>query len=158
MLIATGTNFENFIWSPAATLSCEVCSAPNASPRSTTTYKVTAVSDKGCKASDSVTVHLLCDNNQVFVPNTFTPNNDGQNDVFYPRGTGMKRVTSFRIYNRWGEMVFEKRGFQLNDITAGWDGTYKGAQLSSDIFIYSIDGICDSGDPLSWKGDVTLIR
>ena len=92
------------------------------------------------------------------MPNTFTPNGDGQNDIFYPRGVGMKQITAFRIYNRWGELMFERHGFQLNDVSSGWDGTYKGAQLNSDIFIYSIDGICDSGAPMSWKGDVTLIR
>lgn len=158
VLTASSSGFVSYQWSPTATLSCTDCSAPIATPRATTEYVVTVTSDKGCKNSDSVTVFIYCHNDQVFVPNTFTPNNDGQNDIFYPRGTGMKSVTSFRIYNRWGELIFERRGFQLNDASAGWDGTYKGAQLSTDIFIYAIDGICDSGEPISWKGDVTLIR
>ncbi len=158
VLIATSSDFVSFLWSPETTLSCTSCTAPSASPRVTTTYKVIATSDKGCRAYDSVTIHLMCDNSQVFIPNTFTPNNDGQNDVFYPRGEGMKSITSFRIYNRWGELVFERRGFQLNDASSGWDGTSKGATLGSDIFIYSIEGICDSGETLIWKGDVTLLR
>ncbi|MBS1782740.1 MAG: PKD domain-containing protein [Bacteroidetes bacterium] len=158
VLIATGTDIASFIWSPGATLSCEQCTAPYANPRQTTTYYVTAISDKGCKSSDSVTLYIRCHNDQVFIPNTFTPNGDGQNDVFYPRGVGMKTITSFRIYNRWGELVFERHGFMLNDKSVGWDGSFKGVQLESDIFIYSVEGICDSGETVSWKGDVTLIR
>lgn len=158
VLMASSKDFVSYRWSPAATLSCTDCSAPVATPRATTNYVVTATNDKGCRNSDSVTIFIFCHSDQVFVPNTFTPNNDGQNDIFYPRGVGLKSVSSFRIYNRWGELVFERRGFQLNDASAGWDGTYKGSQLNSDIFIYAIDGICDSGEPISWKGDVTLIR
>jgi len=158
VLTAYSNSFVSFLWSYESSLSCTSCSAPIATPRATTRYTVTAISDKGCRNSDTVTVFIFCYADQVYVPNTFTPNNDGQNDVFYPRGVGMKSITSFRIYNRWGEVVFERRNFMLNDISAGWDGTYKGATLPPDIFIYSIDGICDSGDPLSWKGDITLIR
>ncbi|HRO41611.1 MAG TPA: PKD domain-containing protein [Flavipsychrobacter sp.] len=158
VLMASSNSFVSFLWSPGNTLNCTACSAPIAIPRATTNYKVIATSEKGCRNTDSMTVFIFCYSDQVFVPNTFTPNNDGQNDIFYPRGVGMKQITSFRIYNRWGEVVFERRGFLLNDASAGWDGTYKGQQLNSDIFIYSIDGICDSGEPMSWKGDVTLIR
>ncbi len=112
----------------------------------------------GCKAYDSVTVNVLCDQSQLFIPNTFSPNGDGQNDVFYPRGLGLKTISSFRIYNRWGELLFEKRGIQLNDRNNGWDGTFRGNLLNPDVFVYIIDGICDSDAPMSWKGDITLIR
>ena len=158
MLNATGSNLESFLWSPAAALSCATCSNPYASPTITTLYKVIGISDKGCKASDSVTVHVLCNQNQLFIPNTFSPNNDGQNDVFYPRGEGLKTITSFRVYNRWGELVFEKRGILLNDKASGWDGSFKGAALSPDVFVYVIEGQCEDGQPISWKGDVTLMR
>jgi gliding motility-associated-like protein len=158
VLIASSTDFVTFRWASSPTLSCTDCTAPTATPRATTNYRVTAISEKGCKNSDSVTIFILCHNDQVFVPNTFTPNGDGQNDVFYPRGVGMKSIRSFRIYNRWGEVVFERGNFLLNDRSSGWDGTYKGQELNTDIFIYAIDGICDSGETLSWKGDVTLIR
>jgi len=64
----------------------------------------------------------------------------------------------FRVYNRWGEIVFERTNIQLNDEVTGWDGTYKGAELAPDVYVYVVEGICDSGEPLSWKGDVTLMR
>jgi gliding motility-associated-like protein len=158
MLQAIGTNISDFIWSPVATLSCETCSNPTANPKVTTTYKVIAATQYGCKSYDTVTVNVLCDESQLFIPNTFTPNNDGENDIFYPRGAGLKSISSFRIYNRWGEVVFERKGIQLNDASTGWDGTYKGQLLSPDVYVYIIDGVCERGETISWKGDVSIVR
>jgi gliding motility-associated-like protein len=158
MLNATGQRIATFAWSPLSTLSCETCSNPIASPKLTTTYTVVATSGYGCKARDEVTVHVVCDKSQLFIPNSFSPNKDGMNDVFYPRGVGLKKITSFRVYNRWGSVIFERNNIALNDASAGWDGTYKGADLPPDIFVYVIDGVCESGEPLTWKGDVTLLR
>ncbi|MBS1588454.1 MAG: PKD domain-containing protein [Bacteroidetes bacterium] len=158
ILSAKGSNFESLIWSPASTLSCEVCSNPSASPRTTTQYRVVAVSMYGCKTSDTVTVHVLCDKSQLFIPNSFTPNGDGENDIFYPRGEGLRNIRSFCVYNRWGEKIFERTDILLNDKSAGWDGTYKGVVLSPDVFVYVIDGICEDGSTLTWKGDISLIR
>src|SRR5690606_20773637 len=103
-LNATGTNISAYTWSPAHSLSCTDCSSPIAKPTATTTYVVVVSSDFGCRAADSVTIHVLCDQSQLFIPNTFSPNGDGNNDVFYPRGIGLQSIRSFRIYNRWGEM------------------------------------------------------
>jgi gliding motility-associated-like protein len=158
MLQAIGTDISTFEWSPTATLSCETCSNPTASPKVTTMYKVIAATEYGCKSYDTVTVRIVCDKSQLFIPNTFTPNNDGENDIFYPRGAGIKSISSFRVYNRWGELVFEKRGTQLNDPSGGWDGTYKGQLLNPDVFVWVIEGICDTGDPVNTKGDINLIR
>jgi gliding motility-associated-like protein len=158
MIQSSGTLISTFLWTPAATLSCDICSNPTASPLTTTTYQVTVASMYGCKSSDTVTIHVLCDQSQLFIPNSFTPNNDGQNDVFYVRGVGLKTISAIRIYNRWGEVVFERKGINLNDKSNAWDGTYKGAVLNPDIFVYVIEGICDTGEPINWKGDVSLIR
>lgn len=158
MLQATGTNTNTFAWTPTETLSCETCSNPVASPQVTTQYRVLGTSTYGCKNTDTAVVFVICDESQLFIPNLFSPNGDGQNDVFYPRGTGLKEIRSFRIYNRWGEVVFERRNMGLNDASAGWDGTYKGSPLNPDVFVYFIEGICDTGDPVNWKGDITLIR
>ena len=158
MLNATGTLISGFRWSPVATLSCETCSNPTASPKTTTTYEVQVNSTYGCKNKDLVTVHILCDESQLFVPNYFSPDGDGNNDQFYPRGEGLKMITAFRIYNRWGEVLFERAGIQLNDMSNAWDGRYKGEQLSPDVYVYLIQGICESGETLTWKGDVTLGR
>lgn len=158
MLQATGTLVSNYFWMPAHNLSCETCSNPTATPAVTTSYVVVATSTYGCRKMDTVVVRVLCDNSQLFIPNTFSPNGDGQNEVFFPRGQGLKEISSFRVYNRWGELVFERKKISLNDEANGWDGRYKGNDLSPDVFVYVVDGICDNGDPVSWKGDVTLLR
>lgn len=158
LLNATGTNIENYLWSPSASLSCDRCGSPEASPRVTTQYKVIVTSEYGCRASDTVLVTVRCDQSQVFIPNTFSPNGDGQNDVFYPRGTGLKSIRLISIYNRWGEKVFERSQVALNDAAQGWDGTYKGAVLSPDVYVYILEGYCEDGAVLKWKGDITLIR
>jgi gliding motility-associated-like protein len=155
---ATGTDIATLKWWPAETLSCPDCFNPVASMSVMTTYNVEAVSDHGCKASDSVTILLYCDNSQVFVPNAFTPNGDGQNDVFYPRGIGVKTIKTFRIYNRWGELLFERTNINLNDAGNAWDGTYKGDTPHPDVYVYIIEAVCYTGEDISIKGDVTIIR
>jgi gliding motility-associated-like protein len=122
------------------------------------TYFVTVASSFGCKATDSVTIDVFCDESQIFIPNSFTPNGDGQNDVFYPRGSGISTVKAFRIYNRWGELVFEKTNFDINDASAAWDGTYKGGSARTDVFVYLLEATCTTGKPLFYKGDVTIIK
>ena len=158
ILNATGNLINRFKWSPAESLNCVDCPDPTAAPKKTTEYTITVYTDFGCVDSDKVTVKVLCDESQLFIPNTFTPNGDGQNDVFYPRGTGLDKVRSFRVYNRWGEVVFERTGMSLNDATYAWDGTYKGATLPPDVFVYVVEALCESGEIMTIKGDVTLVR
>ena len=157
-LQATGSNIYTYSWSPAATLSCETCSNPVASMSLTTTYTIDVSTYHDCLASDSVTIHLYCSTSQLFIPNTFTPNGDGENDVFYPRGTGVDLIKSFRIYNRWGELLFEKDNIQINDASSAWDGTYGGMAPRPDVYVYVIDAICETGEPLFLKGTITIVR
>lgn len=157
-LVASGQNAKLFVWTPSAGLSCDSCSNPGVDIRQTTTFTVTAFSRYGCEDSAKVTVNVLCDHSQVFIPNSFTPNGDGQNDVFYPRGVGIKIINSFRVYDRWGEMIFERKGIQLNDESNAWDGTYKGSKPRPDVYVYAIEAVCLSGETINWKGDVSIIR
>jgi gliding motility-associated-like protein len=157
-LNSSGTLIDRFLWTPAASLSCETCPNPTASPTRTTDYTITAFTDFGCQDSDKVTVTVLCDKSQLFIPNTFTPNGDGHNDVFYPRGVGLDLIKSFRVYNRWGEIVYERSKISLNEKATGWDGTFKGQQLPPDVFVYIVEAICDNGETIQWKGDITLVR
>ncbi len=158
ILQASGTNAKSYVWTPSSGLSCDTCSNPTVNIQQTTTYTVTAYSRQGCIDSAKVTVNVLCDHSQVFVPNTFTPNGDGQNDVFYPRGVGLRKISTFRIYDRWGEMLFERKDIELNDESNGWDGSYKGSKPRPDVYVYSIEAVCESGETINWKGDVSIIR
>jgi gliding motility-associated-like protein len=157
-LHATGTLISSLLWSPAITLSCDTCADPIASMIHTTTYTATVLSDFGCKASDSVVIAMHCDVGQLFIPNTFTPNGDGQNDVFYPRGSGVSIIKSFRIYDRWGNLIFERMNIEINDASSAWDGSYKGSGPRPDVFVYVIEAVCATGQPIFVKGDVTLVK
>jgi gliding motility-associated-like protein len=107
---------------------------------------------------DSVRVQVLCDGSQLSIPNTFTPNGDGLNDYFFPNGQGIDRINSFRVYSRWGELLFERNNVAVNDQYAGWNGTFNGRKLNPDVYVYIMEATCDTGEPIKFKGDVTLLR
>ena len=158
-LQATGSSYiTGWAWTPVAGLSCTTCDNPEATPDNTTTYIVTARTDFDCEASDSVTVFIICDHSQIFIPNTFTPNGNGRNDKFYVHGKGIRAVKFFRVYDRWGEIVFERANINVDDEQQGWDGTFKGKELPPDVYVYLVDAVCDTGEESQWKGDVMLLR
>lgn len=146
------------IWSP--TQSIVQNNFPNiiVRPKETTEYTVEVRNGGGCKSRDRVTVYVICNGANVFIPNTFSPNNDGSNDIFYPRGTGLFSIKTMRIFNRWGEVVYEKSNFMPNDVNAGWNGTYKGLKLTPDVYVYTIDILCDNNSILSYKGNIALVQ
>jgi gliding motility-associated-like protein len=99
----------------------------------------------------------MCKSVQVFIPNAFSPDGDGLNDIFMIRGRGIT-VKSFRIFNRWGEMVFEKQNFFPDDPKFGWDGKVKGVPATPDVFVYTAEIFCDNGIPYTYKGNVTILK
>jgi gliding motility-associated-like protein len=107
---------------------------------------------------DDVTIKLVCSSGVVFLPNTFTPNSDGANDIYYIRGKGIKSVKSFRIYNRWGQQVFQRTNFNIEDPAYGWDGRVNGQPVNPDVFIYVAELVCDSNEDFTLKGNVMLVR
>lgn len=158
-LQATGSpDVTQWQWSPSDNLSCIYCANPESTPTQNMTYTVTGTTAFGCATSDSTNIFLICDEGKVFIPNTFTPNGDGKNDIFYPRGRGVKIVLYFRVYNRFGQLVYERTNFQLNDKTAGWDGTFKGQKLNPQVFVYATEMICDNNKIFKLSGNVTLLR
>lgn len=157
-LNATGLGVVAFQWMPPTGLSCADCQSPEATVGTTTTYVVAGISAQGCRDYDTVTLNIFCNSQQVFLPNTFTPNGDGKNDVFYPRSAGISLIKSFRIYNRWGELLFERSNIEPNDETNAWDGSYKGEHPRSDVFVYVVEAVCSTGQPILIKGDVTIVR
>ncbi len=154
---AYSANTISWNWFPGTGLSCTNCASPAADPKFTTLYQVEFTDDNGCKNSSTVEVIVLCKNANVFVPNTFTPNGDGNNDVFYPRGQGLERVKMLRVFNRWGEVVFEKKEFPVNDASAGWNGTYRSHKAKADVYVYQLEVFCENGDVISIKGNVALV-
>ncbi len=127
-------------------------------PNVNTSYTVTVKNPAGCTAIDIVNIRLLCNDANIFMPNTFSPNGDGNNDVFYPRGKGVYTIKQLRIYDRWGEEVFARYQFTANDLSKGWDGTFKGKLLQPDVYVYMMDVQCDNGETTVYKGNVALIK
>ena len=96
---------------------------------------------------------------QVFSPNAFSPNEDGFNDVFLPfDGSDVAQVAYFKIFDRWGGLVFENSGFQPNDFSAGWDGTAKGRKANPGVYAWMAEVIFRDGFVERLEGDVALVR
>jgi len=145
-------------WSPTGSIFRDIFPGITVKPTTTTTYTVVVKNSGGCTASDQLTVNVLCDGANMFIPNTFSPNNDGMNDVFYPRGSGIFTIKRIKIFNRWGEIVFEKGIVNANDASQGWDGTFRGKKLNPDVYVYMVEVLCDNNTPLVFKGNVALIK
>ena len=147
----------SYNWQPAQSLSCANCPQPFASPQFSTKYSLKVVDRYGCTAEGFITVKVVCNNKNFFIPNTFSPNGDGVNDVFYLRGTGLFRVKTLRVFSRWGEVVFEKNEVPVNNPAYGWDGTYKGKKAKADVYVYQLEIICGNGETVTYSGNIALI-
>ena len=142
-----------FSWSPPAGLSCTECEDPIASPLENSTYTLSAVNAFGCKAEDSMVIIVNCSDNILYIPNVFSPNGNGKNDVFKVRSSGIRELNFLRVYDRWGELVFES-----SDQNIGWDGTFKGVQLPPAVYVFYLKAVCGDGFIIERQGNVTLIR
>ena len=149
-LNAVGSN-GTYTWDPPTWLSCPTCLTTIATPEETTTYTITVQDTNGCVSSDDVTVILDYDL-VVFVPNIFSPNGDGNNDILYVRGVGIESINFF-IYDRWGEKVFETKS-----VDKGWDGTFRGKKMNNSVFVYYLKVTFRNGTKIEKKGDITLTR
>ena len=145
-------------WSPTGSIFRDVFPGVTVRPNATTTYTVLVTNKGGCTASDQLTVNVLCNGANMFIPNTFSPNGDGMNDLFYPRGSGIFTIKNIKIFSRWGEIIFEKNNFNANDASKAWDGTFKGKKLNSDVFVYMVEVVCDNNEKLLFKGNIALIK
>ena len=141
-----------YVWTPAATLDNAGIYNPIASPPVTTTYTVVITDINGCKTSDAVKITVI--EPDFWVPTAFTPNEDGNSDVFFVRGEGMLNF-EFSVFNRWGERIFFTKDFYT-----GWDGTRQasGDKLPTGAYVYQIRGTLSDGKVVDSKGIINLIR
>jgi gliding motility-associated-like protein len=153
-LMAWPADNVSYLWRPSEGLSDTAAQAPTAVVNTTTTFTVT-VSDGICTRDASITVEvrdLLCADPDIFVPNTFTPNGDGNNDILFVRGRAIREL-EFMVFDRWGEKVFE-----TNDQGRGWDGKFQGKAGDPAVFVYHLTVYCLDGQRFFTKGNVTVIR
>jgi gliding motility-associated-like protein len=127
-----GANFS-YTWSPVADLSCIYCPFAISSSTVNLTYSVDVLDNLGCFRVTSAYKVNIDPQTSVDVPTAFTPNGDGTNDVIYVDGWGIKKLNYFKIFNRWGQLIFES-----NDIKIGWDGTYNGVPQNTETYIYQV--------------------
>lgn len=152
--LGTTVSGLNYSWTPTETLSNSEIQNPIASPLETTTYYVTGGEDD-CFQSAEVTVRVvdfICGEPLVFLPNAFTPNDDGENDELRVYGENLTDV-HLAVFNRWGQKVFE-----TFDQDIGWDGVYNGKLSDPAVFDYYLEVTCVGGEDYFEKGNVTLIR
>jgi gliding motility-associated-like protein len=148
-LIASGGT--SYTWTPSTDLSCSTCANPVATPDVTTTYCVEATNN-GCVDTACVTVIVDINCGEVFVPNAFSPNGDESNDCLKVYNNCIETMV-FRVYARWGEIVFE-----ATDVDQCWDGSFKGKDLNNAVFVYTLEATLITGEKISLKGNVSLIR
>jgi gliding motility-associated-like protein len=116
-------------------------------------YNLTVTDNNGCKATESITIFPKNCYEGVYVPNAFTPNGDGKNDVFRPLVFGNVKAYSFTVYNRFGQKIFE-----TNNVSMGWNGTLNGIAQPADVFVWTCTYQLQGSAVESKKGTVALIR
>ncbi len=154
-----GQGFVSYVWSApyGNTLSCSECTSVIAKPQDMIIYELYGIDERGCEATDRVTV-VVRKIRTVDVPTGFTPNNDGTNDLLRVHGLEGTRVTMFRVYDRWGELLFETGDFMVNDENAGWDGTFRGEPMTPGVYIWYAEVEYIDGMTETLNGQTTLIR
>ena len=155
---SASSDVVSWLWSPSNYLSCASCPSPLATPKMQTAYVVKVTNTWGCIAYDTVVLKLQCAVANVRVPNAFTPGVNGKNDIFYIKGSGVNIIKHFRIYNRWGQLVFERNNIGIDDRSAGWDGTFKGQYVETGTYVYMAEMECISGEIFEFKGTVTVVK
>lgn len=145
-------------WQPADGLVCASCYLTQHVIHGNASYVVVVSNELGCSATDTINIIAACKGAQIYLPNTFTPNADGQNDRFYPHGPAMVPVYSFMIYDRWGEKIFATSNISMNNPASGWDGTLNNKPLHPDTYVYVMEIGCEVDKRIVLTGDISLIR
>ena len=147
-----GSGGLTYLWSPAGPLDNPFIQNPKAILTNDTYFNLLVTDAIGCTAEDGVFVRVYI-GPEYHVPNVFTPNGDGLNDVFRPIPSGMRTTTYFRVFNRFGQLLFETREF-----LKGWDGTFKGKKSETGTYVWTIKGQDVNGRDVEMQGAVILLR
>jgi len=145
-----------YLWSPGIGMSSTTINNPivTLGPSvDSITYRVKVGVPEGCFADDDITVRVFKTGPDIFIPSAFTPNNDGKNDVLKPIAVGIKSLNYFKIFNRWGQVIFTS-----SQLGTGWDGKFAGIEQATGTFVYSVEATDYLGKSIMRKGTVVLIR
>jgi gliding motility-associated-like protein len=124
-----------------------------------TVYTIQVQSLNGCTGQDHVKV-IVDRRRQIYVPNVFTPNDDGANDLFtiYASPGSVRKILSLQVFDRWGEALIALKDFLPNNPTIGWDGSYKGEPMNPGVFVWVAEIEFIDGKREVFQGDVTVVR
>jgi hypothetical protein len=154
----SGGRAITYQWEPIQYLSCSDCPSPVASPEKTTVYQLTIQNEYACTATGTVSIKVYS-GGRVNIPNGFTPNNDGHNDVFYILGgREVSKLKDFSIFNRWGQKVFQVQNAEANDPKSGWNGLLNGKPAEPGTYVYFVIIEFTDGRTELFKGTVVLVR
>lgn len=152
------------VWTPTDYLDCSTCLNPTATVvEGILTYNVTITSVNGCTATGTIT-RITPQPSEVppniYVPNAFSPNGDGINDVLtvFADDKLVKNIVSFQVFSRWGESVFTGFNLQPNDLATGWDGSFRGKEVDLGVFAWYAEVELTTGEKKLLKGDVVVVR
>lgn len=144
-------------WNTRALLNCDDCINPAFRADSSVLVMVTVWDENGCLDTDEVWIQVLY--RRIFVPNTFSPNGDQINDILSVFGSDqVKVIRKFTVYDRWGEVVHNRKMYPPDDPNLGWNGMFNGKVLDSGVFVALLEVEFNDGSTAFWSGDVTLIR
>ena len=147
-----------FYWSSSSNALCDSCLNQTVAPLENTTYTLSVVNSQGCEVRDELTINVS-NNRPVYFPSAFTPNGDGFNDYFKAYGgPAVNQIKVFRIFNRWGALIYEVSNVDSSDDGFGWDGTHRGEFVENAVYIYYAEIEFKDGKTVMFKGDVTVIR
>jgi len=147
-----GLGGSSYLWTPSIWLSDPNVANPLSTPLDTITYVLLVTDANGCQNTDSMTIYVLGVPTAI-IPNGFTPNGDGLNDIFKVGHYENFILLKMQVFNRWGELIFES-----TDINSGWDGTVNGIEQPLGTYIYIIEGTDNKGAPIHKLGNITLLR
>lgn len=155
LLLNAQVNIVNgkFTWTPSSWLSNANIANPIARPEADVQYRLEVRNSIGCIGYDTINVKLFTLQPGLYVPSAFTPNGDATNPNFKPIALGIRSLLYFRVYNRWGELLFS-----TSQIGVGWDGTYKGKLQNAATYVWEADAIDYLGKRIKRKGSVVLIK
>jgi gliding motility-associated-like protein len=152
------TNVILYEWMPSINLSCTTCQTPSGTALETETFTIKVTSDSGCVAKDTVTIFVECKYANILLPTAFSPNRDGKNDIYHPITRGIKTITKFAVFNRYGQLMYEAKNAKPNEKKMGWDGKYKSVEQEAGAYVYMLEVICDLGEIITKKDSFLLLR
>ncbi len=155
---SSGASLASVLWSAEKLELCSGCSQLRLTPSDNVEVIVDVQDTNGCKATARKQV-IVQKNNLVYAPNIFSPNGDGENDYFnlFP-GNSVSEIPNLKIYDRWGELVFEQNQLDFNNPQTGWNGTYKGVELNPSVYLYVAQVVYIDGRKDIIYGEFTLVR